>query len=222
MQAQPDPTAHKAASSQSQAQVILHPERWLDEHGACLYGLAMARTRRRDVAEELVQETLLAALQGRDGFGGRSSERTWLLGILRHKIIDHFRQTGRRARLATELSGADDDSSANAERPGTFDEYFFDARRRWKRRPARWSDSDQGSPVERDEFRRAFDDCIAGLTPRLAEAFCLREYNGMATGAICELLNVTENNLSTILYRARMALRECLETNWFNNEIRKK
>ena len=71
------------------------PERWVDEHGDCLYRYALVRVRVPEVAEDLVQETLLAALRSREKFGGRSSERSWLVGILKNKIVDYYRKLGR-------------------------------------------------------------------------------------------------------------------------------
>jgi RNA polymerase sigma-70 factor (ECF subfamily) len=69
--------------------------RWVDDHGECLYRYALVRVRRPEVAEDLVQEALLAAVRGYEKFGGRSSERSWLVGILKNKIVDHFRKLGR-------------------------------------------------------------------------------------------------------------------------------
>ena len=71
-----------------------NPERWVDEHGD-LYRYALVRVRRTEVAEDLVQETLLAAVRSREKFGGRSSERSWLVGILKNKIVDYYRKLGR-------------------------------------------------------------------------------------------------------------------------------
>ncbi|MFG0329045.1 MAG: sigma-70 family RNA polymerase sigma factor [Phycisphaerales bacterium] len=184
------------------------PERWLDDHGDCLFAVALARTRRRDVAEELVQETLLGALQTRGQFAGRSSERVWLLGILRHKIVDYFRRTTRdRATTAPERELVE-------RPPRAFDERFFGQRHRWTRTPRRWA-VDPATLAERTEFWAVFDECVSKLSPRMAEAFCLREFNGAPTSTIGDTLGVTETNLSTLLYRARMLLRDCLDRNWF-------
>ena len=71
------------------------PEQWLDQHGDALYAFALLRVQQPAVAEDLVQDTLLAAFSGRERFGGGAQERTWLIGILKHKIIDHLRKSGR-------------------------------------------------------------------------------------------------------------------------------
>src|SRR5688500_10622854 len=78
------------------------PERWLDDHGDYLFKYAVFRLRDDIVAEDAVQETFLAALKAYENFEGRGSERTWLVGILKHKIIDHFRRVGREAPIGEE------------------------------------------------------------------------------------------------------------------------
>src|SRR5436190_9437225 len=73
----------------------IDPERWVDEHGDCLYRYALLRVRKPEIAEDLVQETLLVAVRTHARFAGRSTERSWLCGILKNKICDHFRKLGR-------------------------------------------------------------------------------------------------------------------------------
>src|SRR5262245_12855230 len=73
----------------------IDPRSWVDEHGDCLYRYALVRVRTPEVAEDLVQETLLAAVRSQDKFAGRSSERSWLVGILKNKVVDYYRKLGR-------------------------------------------------------------------------------------------------------------------------------
>src|SRR5205085_12346938 len=73
------------------------PSEWVDAHGNYLYRYALVRLRDTALAEDVVQETLLAALQSRHAYAGRSAERTWLTGILKHKLVDHFRKVSRQA-----------------------------------------------------------------------------------------------------------------------------
>jgi RNA polymerase sigma-70 factor (ECF subfamily) len=98
------------------------PERWLDDHGDALLGYACARVRDRDAAEDLVQETLLAAWRARASFAGKSSERTWLIGILKHKLADHWRRLAREPRGAAALE-------TDAADGALIDALFDDARR---------------------------------------------------------------------------------------------
>lgn len=184
---------------------------WLERHGDYLFGFAMVRLRDRAQAEDLVQDTLLAALQGYAKFGGRSSERTWLVGILKHKIADHFRRTSREMR-APGVEGE------IFEHP----EYFRDSGEwvgHWtpEAAPSEWTDT-PATELERAEFWRVFDACLAPLPERIATAFTLREIDGESTEAICEALGITTNNLWVMLHRARMHLRACIERNWFRGK----
>ncbi len=178
------------------------PSDWVDRYGDYLFRFALLRLRDRSVAEDLVQETFLAALKDRGSFSGKSSESTWLVGILKHKIADHFRRQSR------EGSFRDDDPSDPA------GEGVFDASGHWVAGPADWG----GNPADllrQKEFLDQLAECLSDLSPNHANAFTLREIEGLATGEICKVLNVTETNLWVILHRARMLLRRCLETRWF-------
>lgn len=177
---------------------------WVDRHGDYLFRYAMSRLHNRDVAEELVQETFLAALQAGDNFAGRSSERTWFVGILRHKIVDHL-QRRQRERPASEVGPPDEG------------EEFFDQRGRWKVGPTEWGDH-PGASLERREFWETFRSCLSQLPHGMAAAFSLREMDRLGSNEICELLGVTSGNLRVLLYRARMHLRRCLETHWFRTK----
>ena len=179
------------------------PSEWVDRYGDYLFRYAMLRLRDRSAAEDLVQETFLAALKNRGSFTGGSSEATWLVGVLKHKIADHFR----RQALEAPLEDAD-----LREQP---DPSVFDASGHWTSGPADWS----GNPADlyrEGKFLEQFRKCLSGLSPNHANAFTLREIEGAETGEICKVLNVTETNLWVILHRARMHLRRCLETHWFN------
>ncbi len=190
-----------AANSDSPAKVPggAHPAEWVDMHGDALFRFAMLRLRDRETAEELVQDTFLAALRGKAAFEERSSERTWLIAILRYKIVDHLR--ARKVQAGKE----------KAEPP---DPEWFDRKGKWKTPVASWS-ADPASLAANKEFRKIMDDCLSRLPPALREAFTLRESEGMETSEICKALGVTASNLWTQLHRARMRLRQCLESNWF-------
>jgi len=166
------------------------------------YLLRYASLQLRDshAAEDAVQETLLAALTSETSFGGRSNLRTWLTGILKHKIVDHVRRAGREDPLA-----ADDDCSE-------FDA-LFDARGHWRDAPAQWADPD--AALEQQRFFAALEECLARLPAKTARTFMMREHLGCETGDICKELSITPTHCWVLLYRARMALRECLQANWF-------
>ncbi|HUG77253.1 MAG TPA: sigma-70 family RNA polymerase sigma factor [Burkholderiales bacterium] len=160
---------------------------------------ASLHLRDRHAAEDAVQETLLAALAGKSGFAGRANLRTWLTGILKHKIVDAIRRLSREAPLAGE------EDSANLEG-------LFDKRGHWSEMPAAWPGAD--SSLEQKQFLIALEQCLARLPARTAQAFMMREHLGLETAEICKELGVTPTHCWVLLYRARMALRRCLETNW--------
>jgi RNA polymerase sigma-70 factor, ECF subfamily len=174
--------------------------RWLEEHGDALYSYALARVRDTHAAEDLVQETLLAGIRSAGGFEGRSAERSWLIGILRHKLLDHLRR-GLRERPLPE-SGPD----------GMDD--LFDRRGRWKAPPSRW-DADPQALAETAEFRDVLARCLSRLPARMAHLFWLREAEDVETADLCARLNVTPANAWAILHRARSGLRKCLTVHWF-------
>jgi len=186
----------------------LDPSEWVGRYGDYLFRYAMLRLRNRSAAEDVVQETFLAALKSRGSFAGKSSESTWLVGILKHKIIDHFRRQAREAPLGeNDLREHPDPSS-------------FDSSGHWTSGPTEWG----GNPADLYREKKFLDqltECLSGLSPNLANAFTLREIEGADTGEICKVLNVTETNLWVILHRARMLLRRCLETNWFEKRAKK-
>jgi len=183
------------------------PEQWLDAHGDYLYRYALKRLRNAEVAEDMVQETFVAALRARERFSGKSSERTWLVGILKHKIIDHIRKSTRE-RPVSDLDLDEDQTEA-----------LFSKGGHWKVKPARWS-YDPRVVTERSEFRRILQQCIDGLPRRLADVFVLREMDQLETDEVCKELEITPTNLWVILHRARSKLRRCLEINWFGGKKR--
>jgi len=183
--------------------MISNPDVWLDLHGDALFRYALLRLRDTMLAEDMVQETLLAAMQARARYSGASSERTWLIGILKHKIVDHLRKAHRETPAGDELADHLD---------GLFDEHGH-----WRIDIAPWSEPDRA--FEQREFWRIFADCIEHLPRRLADALLLREIDGLDSEAICKELGiVTTNNLWVILSRARLRLRQCLDAHWFQRD----
>jgi len=178
------------------------PEKWIDLYGDFLFRYTMLRLRDPAHAEDVVQETFLSAIQSRKNFESRSTERTWLIGILKHKIVDYFRKNSK------ELTVDDHDSFQRI-----VDENF-DTNGRWKLIPGSWSrNSDE--VVEQKEFWGVFRQCLTELPPRLANIYFLRELEEMSSQELCKVFNITATNLWVVLHRARHGLRECLATNWF-------
>jgi RNA polymerase sigma-70 factor, ECF subfamily len=183
------------------------PDRWVDDHGDCLYGYALMRVRNREIAEDLVQETLLAAMRQIDKFRGRSSERSWLCGILKNKICDHFRKLGRE----TNFTDLEFFSGEHSDR--------FDGENYWihERGPADWKPEGEQA-MKRAEFWQAMQTCLDRLPPRVAQVFMMREMDNVRSKDVCEILNISEANLWVMLHRARMALRQDLEVSFFEGK----
>jgi RNA polymerase sigma-70 factor, ECF subfamily len=186
----------------------------LSAHGDALYRYAMLRLRSTHAAEDAVQETLLAALSqlsGRlPGFEGRSRQRTWLIGILRNKIVDHFR------RLVKELPSLTQTIEAPPRE-------FFD-RGKWREKPRKWHTLCAEDPqilLEHAELQTILLNCLSALPSRLARVFMLREAEGLGSAEICQLFNLSAANFWAILHRARLHLRRCLESRGISNSLRK-
>ena len=186
------------------------PKDWVTKHGDALFAYALRQARDRTVAEDLVQDTLLAALKGRASFAGASAERTWLIGILKNKVVDHYRKASREVSLAEpdQLRTADDPDYVSAgPDAGT-----------WQpdRRPTAWS-VDPNDPVEQQQFWDHLQRCLEGLDDRSARVYTLRDVMGIDYEDVCNVLEVTPTNLRVLLHRARKLLRRCLETNWIDS-----
>lgn len=191
-----------------QETLAIDPGTWVDEHGDHLFRYAIVRLRDESLAEDVVQETLLSAIQSLGSYAGKSTERTWLVGILKHKIIDHFRRRSREVPLDpsdTDLSEFD----PLFERDDEFVDHWHDSLspRIWRRSP--------DEALQENEFFNVLHACLGKLPERVANVFSLREMNGLDTDEICEILSVSQSNFWVMMHRARMALRRCIELNWF-------
>lgn len=176
-------------------------------HRQVLFRYALLQLQDAALADDAVQETLLAALESADGFSGRSGVRTWLIGILKHKIADHWRQHQRED--AGPL-GADDGAAA-AEDGG--DELFFAEDGHWASKPAAWASPEAALGLQ--EFWAVYEFCQNNLPPLLGKVFMLREIVGLDAAEVRQETGITEANYWVAMHRARLRLRECLEQKWF-------
>jgi RNA polymerase sigma-70 factor (ECF subfamily) len=172
-------------------------------HRSYLLRVALLQLRDNDLAEDVVQETLLAALQGASGFSGRSSLKTWLTGILKHKIVDAIRRKSR------------EPARANFDEETRLDDFdaLFDEHGHWETPPADWGDPENA--LSQQQFLEVLQFCLERLPANTARVFTMREVLELDSQEICKELSITSTNLWVILYRARIALRQCLEQNWF-------
>jgi RNA polymerase sigma-70 factor (ECF subfamily) len=172
----------------------------LERERAYLLRYASLQLRDPHAAEDAVQETLVAALAGEATFQGRANLRTWLTGILKHKVVDAIRRLRRESTL---------------EEGESFDNLFAQDGH-WIDPPRAWPDPD--ASLEEKRFFAALEECLARLPQKIAQAFMMREHLGLETAEICKELAITPTHCWVMLYRARVALRECLEKDWFGTK----
>jgi RNA polymerase sigma-70 factor (ECF subfamily) len=166
-----------------------------------LFNLAVGQVRDETVAEDLVQDTFLAALKARDGFRGQSSDRTWLVGILRHKIYDHLRRVCRER-----LVHSDKPSSRT-------DQEVWDDSVLWVHEVAAEC-LEPSRRMELAEFRQALETALGKLPPRIAQVFQLYAVEERSNHEVCGRLGISERNLWVMLHRARKQLRGELADWW--------
>jgi RNA polymerase sigma-70 factor (ECF subfamily) len=174
---------------------------WVDAHGDYLFNFALGQVRDAHTAEDLVQETFLAAVKAQNSFGGKSSARTWLVGILRHKIYDHLRRTCRERALRNDPRPVDGEESWAESALWLHDvaaETQLPSRR-----------------IELAEFRANLEIALGKLPPRIAQVFQLYEVEERSNREVCQRMSISESNLWVMLHRARKLLREQLGAWWF-------
>ncbi|MFK7768976.1 MAG: sigma-70 family RNA polymerase sigma factor [Mariniblastus sp.] len=180
----------------------IDPNLWLDEHGDYLYRFAVSRLRDGESAEEVVQDTFVSALKNVHQFAGRGSERAWLLGILKRKVIDVFRK---RKRDPINISEESTDIS----------DRLFDQKGSWKKE-LRTIVKQSLDSLDREEFWGMLKNCLNRLPQRQADAFTMRTMDERTTEEVCKELDITSTNYWVILHRARMQLSSCVKQRWFN------
>ena len=167
-----------------------------------LLRFARSQLRNEVWAEDAVSDTVLAALEKPEGFAGQSQLKTWLVGVLKHKVVDQLR---RHTREATVLSTDDGED---------LDESLFDRTGHWSDKPQDW-----GSPEAacgQRQFFEVLEACCDQLPPAQGRVFMMREWLELETDEICKELQITSTNLWVLLHRARLRLRECLQLRWFS------
>jgi len=183
-------------------------EHQLADHRVYLLRYARLQLRNDAWAEDAVSETLLAALTKPQSFGNRSQLKTWLVGILKHKVIDILRQRQREVQLA------DDDGDGSDE----LEALMFKADGHFVNQPAEWGDPEE--ELRSRQFFMVLEACTEKLPAAMARVFLMREWLELPSEEICKELQLTPTNLYVQLHRARLRLRECLELNWFGNSDR--
>lgn len=178
----------------------LNPDTWVDQYADYLFNYAISRVNDTELAKDLVQETFFAGLNSARNFKGTASERTWLVAILKRKVIDHYRKiNSKKGKAEVRISYNDEESEG------------------------RWLEEQVADPfsklendrIENEELGQAIQDCIAKLPARQAQVFTMKTIQGLSTEDICNELGINPSNLWVLVFRARTALMGCLNTSWF-------
>jgi len=181
----------------------LNPENWIDLYADYLFNYAITRVDDKDFAKDLVQETFFSGLKGKNNFRGEASERTWLVSILKRKIIDHYRKI----------------NSAKGKKEVRVNFYSEgDKKGNWLEEavPGVWVNEGDKN-IENNELKNALEKCIHNLPEKYRMVFLLKTVQNYETEEICNELEISSSNLWVIIHRARLQLRKCLEENWFKN-----
>ena len=171
-----------------------------------LVRFAILHLRNETLAEDVVQDALIAVLEKPDRFAGQSSLRTYVTGIMKHKIIDVLRSAHRERQIETQDDQSEDDVI----------DALFRADGHTAQMANRWGDPD--GTLEQKDFFRVMEICLEKLPAKTARIFMMREWLELDTEEICKELGCTTSNVWVMLYRARIRLRECLELNWFAHQ----
>ncbi len=166
-----------------------------------LLRLAQLQLRNLAWAEDAVSETMLAVLEGASGFNGKSQFKTWVVGILKHKVLDQLRLRQREAQYDT-----DDDGEV-------LDDLVFAPDGHFRNFPQTWDTP--ADALQQRQFFEVLEACMDALPGQIGRVFLMREWLELDTDAICQELRISSTNVWTMLHRARMRLRECLQLNWF-------
>ena len=179
----------------------LDPTKWVDRYADYLFNYTITKVSEVEIAQDLIQETFLAGLKSAKNFKGDASERTWLISILKRKIIDHYRKSNSKkgkAEVRMNFSSEDDHEGDWLEQ-----------------RVADPFDGNAEDLMQNEELGLAIQECLSKLPPKQAEIFKMKTIQGMETEDICNELGITSSNLWVIIHRARTSLVSCLENNWF-------
>ena len=180
---------------------LLNPNKWISLYADYLFNYTISRVNDREMAKDLVQETFLAGLKSMKNFKGEASERTWLISILKRKIIDYYRKINSNKGKAEVRISFNNDSETEGD---------------WlEERVADPFDKTAEDMIQNTELGEAIFKCLSKLPKKQAEVFRMKTIERIETEDICNELNITASNLWVIIHRARTALASCLKENWF-------
>jgi len=177
----------------------LDPNVWVDRYSDYLFNFTIVRVNDSEIAKDLISETFLAGLKSKDNFKGEATERTWLISILKRKIIDHYRKiNSNKGKAEVRISYNDEESEGDWLEERVSDPF----------------DKTAEDTMENEELGIAIYSCLDSLNKKQATIFKMKTIDGFDTEAICNEFNITASNLWVIIHRARKAMADCLEKNW--------
>lgn len=189
---------------------MLSPEKWVDNYADYLFNYAMYRLGDEDEARDLVQDTFLSALKAKDTFKGEASEKTWLVSILKRKVIDRYRKNA----VRKETSFEESDEYKVAYRHYFLEEGFRPGHWDSSNAPKEWEAGSKAG-IEQKELAGVIAACLGKLPKSWSAVFSLKHIEDESTENICKELDISPSNYWVILHRAKLQMRECLEKNWF-------
>lgn len=187
------------------SQNTLNPDNWADQYADYLYNFAYYRLNNDELAQDLVQDTFLSALKAKDTYKGQASEKTWLVSILKNKIIDYYKKASTKNETPISLS---------AYQAPSYD-YFFNKAKNgdWKQeaRPLDWTDTD--TRFDTKEFYKVLESCLNRLPEKWKGVFVMSVIDESDSKFVCKEFNISSSNFWVIIHRAKLQMRACLEKN---------
>lgn len=180
---------------------IIDPNKWVDAYSDYLFNYTISRVSDKEIAQDIVQDTFYAGLKSMKNFKGEASERTWLISILKRKIIDHYRRINSKKGKAEVRMSYNSDSDSEGD---------------WlEERVADSVEINAEDTIINEELGSAILNCLGKLPEKQALVFKMKTIQGYDTEVICNDLDITASNLWVIIHRARTAMADCLKNNWF-------
>ncbi len=187
-------------------QVTIDQQLWVERYADGMFRFALLRVNDEEYADDIVQDTFLAALEAKDSFAGLSSEKTWLFGILKNKIMEHYREIKKNRKYGLNLEDDRDPCESD-----------FDGKGHWRSLPFHWGIDPEKAVVDK-ELLQNFLGCMDSLSPKFRQLYVLREIEGYDSETICSELDITPSNLWVMLHRARNRLKKCIEVHLPENQ----
>lgn len=178
-----------------------NPDKWVRAYADALYSYVCSKISDTNTAQDIVQDTFLSAWKARDGYNGQASEKNWLFAICKNKITDYYRSSAKNiVSYITELNNNND---------------YFNADNEWqpKARPQEWT-----TGVETKEFYKILQQCKEKLQELQNAVFCLKYIDDLESDEICKELAISPSYYWTLIHRARLQMRACIERNWYNKK----